>query len=325
MLNQKVINYIFCCVIGMVTLFLQPAYPQDPKFTKFTEEEGLPGNDEYDVLVADDGLLWFATDNGVCRYNGNEFINFNVTNGLPTNSTLKLYKDASGRIWFLAYNGMLSYYDRGEFVIYPYNDTIVKYFRDNYFSKIFVDSTGGLLMSPRQGGYAYIDKEGNINPHLELRPHRMDSCYLSFEDKGNDYFLTITSRMPGSCNKEGHLFYTDSTYYMMVEFTHREFQRHFVETGKDAYLVSYRNNIYYIKDHKLIAQRSFNNEILSVFVDDKDKLWVSVKYDNGVYMFEDNLFKDRGVRFLDGDTMTGMTEGRGGGCWLGACVRGVLC
>ena len=324
MLNQKVINYIFCCVIGMVTLFLQAAYPQDPKFSKFTEEEGLPGNDVYDVLVADDGLLWFATDNGVCRYNGIEFINFNVASGLPTNSTLKLYKDAFGRIWFLAYNGMLSYYDQGEFVIYPYNDTIVKYFRDNYFNKIFVDSAGGLLMSPRQGGYAYIDKEGNINAHPAMRPNNRDSCYLLFEDKGNDYFLTILSRMLGSYYKEGHLFYNDSTYYIKVAFTHREFQRHFIETGKNAYLVSYRNNIYYIKDHKLIAQRSFNDEILSVFVDDKDKLWVSVKYDNGVYMFEDHLFRGSGVHFLDGYTITSITQDKEGDYWLGTEGHGVF-
>lgn len=324
MINQKMHIFYLICILSMTLMLRLPVHSQDPVFSKFSEEEGLPGNDVYDVLVAGDGLLWFATDNGVSRYNGHEFLNYNVANGLPANSTLKLYEDVFGRIWFLAYNGMLSYYDRGKFVLYPYNDTIVKYFSDNYFNIIFVDSTGGLLMSPRQGGHAYIDKEGNIQTQPALVPHSGDSCYLSFEDKGDDCFLTIVSQKPNSCKRNGLLFFIDSTYYLLVKFTHRQFQRNYLETGRNAYLVSYRNNIYYIKDHKIIASKSFEDEVLSIFVDDQDKLWVSVKYDHGVYMFEDNLFEDQGIHFLDGYTITSITQDKEGNYWLGTEGQGVF-
>ncbi len=77
-----------------------PLLAQEPVFVNFSEEEGLPGNDIYDVLSSDKGLIWFATDNGVSRFNGHEFVNFDVSDGLPSNSVIKLYEDVFGKIWF---------------------------------------------------------------------------------------------------------------------------------------------------------------------------------------------------------------------------------
>jgi len=324
MLRQKVFSCVLLWTLGVIVLSQYNAHSQNPTFSRFSEEEGLPSNDVYDVLVADDGLMWFATDNGVSRYDGNEFVNFSVSNGLPANSVLKLYQDQSGKIWFLSYNGMLSYYDQDEILQYTFNDSIVEYFHDNYFNKIYVDSTGGLLLSPRHGGSGYIKKDGQLYSDDELRPSHIDTCYLSFEDKGDDYFLTILSKKPDKCIKHGQLFFADSTYFIPVEFTPRQFQRNFIEIGKDEYMVSYRNCVYYIKDQWIKANRYFNEEVLSLYRDDQERLWVSVKYDHGIYMFEDYSMSGSGTHFLDGYTITSTTQDQEGDYWLGTEGNGVF-
>ena len=210
-------GFFLAFIILLGILFSMPAciFGQDPSFNRFSVEEGLPSKDVYDVLVSSDGLLWFATDNGVSRYDGNKFVNFNVEDGLPTASVLKFYEDLFGRIWFMAYNGMLSYLENGEIISYKYNDSSVKYYADNYFGKIQVDSLDNLLLSPRSGGKGVIDPDGNVYTRSTLVPtERLDSCFLFFEDKGDDYFITIQTLIPDECMQEEELFYCGDSYYI---------------------------------------------------------------------------------------------------------------
>lgn len=324
MLSQKALILTTLLVLGSCMVFQHALLSQDLIYNEFTEEEGLPSNDVYDVLVASDGFMWFATDNGVSRFNGSSFTNYNVSNGLPTNSVLKIQEDAFGKIWFLAYNGMLSYYDEGELFNYPYNDTLIKYFRDNYFNMILVDSSSGILLSPRQGGFGYIDSKGKMNARHDLKPGRMDSCFLSFEDKGDEYFSTIVKRKPEKYKVNGRLSYNDSSFCLKVSFTAREFQRNYLDLGGGAYLVSYRNYLYYIKDKGIKAIKEFEEEVLAIFIDNMGKLWVSVKYDNGIYMYEDFLFEDPGTHFFDGYTISCITQDKEDDYWLGTEGFGVF-
>ena len=39
----------------------------------FMEEEGLPSNEVYDILASSEGFLWFATDDGLNRFDGYDF------------------------------------------------------------------------------------------------------------------------------------------------------------------------------------------------------------------------------------------------------------
>lgn len=323
MLNQMERYFALAVFVLLMSALPGALFSQDPVFRNFSEEEGLPSNDIYDVLAAKNDLLWFVTDNGVSRYDGHEFVNIDVADGLAENAVLKLYEDLFGRIWFLSYNGKLSYYDQGEIVIYEHNNTIIKYFADNFFHKMCVDSSGGILLSPKLGGKAYIEADGAIHTYQALIPRYIDSCYLSFEDRGDDYFMTIMSMKPDNCTKAGPLFYIDDHYYLRVKFTRRGFQRNYFKIGPGEYIVSYKNWVYFIKDHKVEAQSSFEEEVLSLFLDDFGKLWISIKYDHGIYMFESSMLSGHPVHILDGQTVTKVIQDREGGYWLSTEGNGI--
>jgi len=310
----------YSLMLFFLLLFTLPLMAQDPVFMNFSEEEGLPGNDIYDVLSSDKGLLWFATDNGVSRFNGHEFINFDVSDGLTTNSVIKLYEDLFGRIWFLAYDGMLSYYEKGEIHHYEHNDSIKEYFSDNYITKILVDSSGGVLLSPRQGGKGYIDTNGFVHIRQLLRRFNADSCYLVFEDRGDDFFQTILSQIPENCVNDGKLHYIDDTYYISASYDCNESQRKYIETSRGEYVVSYRNIVYSIKDHKLVSEHIFGEEVLDIYEDRLGKIWVSTKYDKGVYRFNDIYFDNEPEHYLEGYTVTCVVQDREDDYWF--CTEG---
>ena len=137
----------------MWTMSMLISLAQDPVYTLISEEEGLPSNDVYDLMMDDEGFMWIATENGVCRYDGSTFSNYNVQSGLPVNSILKLYKDLHGRMWFLGYNSMLSYFEDNEIKEYAFNDLLLDHYSDSYIRTILLDSAGNLLLSPRHGSY----------------------------------------------------------------------------------------------------------------------------------------------------------------------------
>ena len=62
---------LFNCIF--FTVFAQKS---SSFYTNYTTDQGLPSTETYAVSQDKEGYLWFATDNGVCRFNGFEFKQF---------------------------------------------------------------------------------------------------------------------------------------------------------------------------------------------------------------------------------------------------------
>src|SRR5579872_5020317 len=76
----------------------------------YIKEDGLPSNTVYGAYRDSKGFIWFATDNGIARYNGLKFEIFTIYDGLPDNEIFFFFEDPSGRLWIAAYNGQLCFY-----------------------------------------------------------------------------------------------------------------------------------------------------------------------------------------------------------------------
>ena len=82
-------------LIVILILFLLTSvstYSQSPSFKKYTVEDGLPSNEVYHVIQDKKGYIWFATDNGVSRFDGYKFQNFDLEDGLPDNTMVAAEK-----------------------------------------------------------------------------------------------------------------------------------------------------------------------------------------------------------------------------------------
>ena len=55
--------------------------------------------------------MWFATDHGVTRYNGYEFLTFTTKDGLSDNTVFKLFEDDKKRVWMLTFSGKVFYFE----------------------------------------------------------------------------------------------------------------------------------------------------------------------------------------------------------------------
>ncbi len=77
--------------------------------------DGLAGMRVEHIAEDRDGYLWFATwDNGVSRFDGDEFRNFTQQDGLIGDSVYFVSKDSQNRLWFGTLNGVC-WYDGANF------------------------------------------------------------------------------------------------------------------------------------------------------------------------------------------------------------------
>lgn len=85
--------------------------------------------------------MWFASDQGVSRYDGDEFVNYTIDEGLPDNEVFKLFEDSHHRIWFLTYNGKPCFY-LNDTIHTTENTPYLTGFTNNvFFTEMLEDST----------------------------------------------------------------------------------------------------------------------------------------------------------------------------------------
>ncbi len=69
-------------------------------FKRYDIETGLPSNRIYKVIQDNKGFIWVATDKGLSKFDGAEFINFTTAQGLPSNDIWEIYLDQKDRLWY---------------------------------------------------------------------------------------------------------------------------------------------------------------------------------------------------------------------------------
>lgn len=133
-------------VLPLLLLFF-PHYllAQAYNYVNYDTKDGLAASTVYDECQDKEGFIWFATENGLSRYDGTQFKNFTVKNGLPDNEVLKLYADSRGRVWISTFSKEICYYYKGR-IFDKNNDSIVSKLRlVNLIETIFEDDKGNLI------------------------------------------------------------------------------------------------------------------------------------------------------------------------------------
>lgn len=94
-------------------------------FTSLTAKDGLVSNGVNAITKDHYGLMWFATDDGLNKFDGTHFTVYrhhpDDASSLRANEVLALHEDKSGNLWIGTSGGGLSLYDRKKdaFVHFP--------------------------------------------------------------------------------------------------------------------------------------------------------------------------------------------------------------
>ena len=107
---------IFCYIFLSLLTFLPVRAQLNCTFTHYSQENGLSENTVMAMVQDHDGMLWFATWDGINRFDGYDFQVYKARKSneveWASNRIDYLYVDAKGNIWCIAYDGHVFRFDK---------------------------------------------------------------------------------------------------------------------------------------------------------------------------------------------------------------------
>lgn len=255
-LTTKVSVFLLFTLISVTSVF--PQYPQIT-FERIGKEQGLiPGNVN-EILQDSTGFIWLATENGLCRFDGYNFINYNNRindlYSLSYNHVFSLLEDKNGIIWVGTLGGGLNKFDSrtGKFKRYMNDPANPASISSNIIFKVYRDSKGRIWISTLGGGLNLFDPASETFrrfSHSKEDPNSISSNMVSalFEDKEKNLWI---GTFDGGMNL-------------------------FVESEKR--FIHFKNNP--LDKHSLS-----HNQVMEFLEDDNGQLWIAT-FGGGINLFD---------------------------------------
>ncbi len=305
------INLIFCfyCFSG---------YTQSFNFKRYTVDNGLPSSEVYQVVQDNKGFIWFATNEGVSRFDGYQFTNFTNDEGLPENTILEIFEDEINRLWFISISGKLSWFQDDSVYQYQFNDSIENFKVGRDFpikNSFFVDSALNVYVGFYRRNLIHINSKGEITEFKsKTKNHQLikflnDSIFVY-----SSYLNTNPIQLEIENNKE----------HIIKKQLKKRFK------GNRAKAMFYDGKILYSNDRTLfeidtlgkINSYEFSNEIIWLSKDNQCILWIGLLKD-GVVAYKDLNFKKPIYELLRGNSISSVINDFEGGYWFTTLENGV--
>src|SRR5579872_3207907 len=92
-------------VAYLLLSFVSISQPQEVTYFNYNEQNILPSSEVYHIFQDKSGFIWFATDNGVVKFDGADFTTFNKSNGLTDAVVFGIHEGADGNLYFRTFSG----------------------------------------------------------------------------------------------------------------------------------------------------------------------------------------------------------------------------
>ena len=292
------------------------------RYRHYSTKDGLPSPTIYHMHQSQDGYLWFATDNGISRFDGYEFKNYSGKDGLEEFSFLKIYEDQKGKLWFIPFSCQPYTYSKGELSKYPLKQEFFDYFRSPVISTFVPREDGSLFLGTTGEGAVNIQPDGSYVFYRESEKPtykiiRSGDELLYFAHSGSD-FTTRNDlwRLSFIRNEE------ETTNIDWLPLSRSNLNGLLI--GENNSIASYGKTIHFFENGKRTDEWEFDDQVISLFLDHEDFLWIGL-FKNGVkkYKLENGLWKEQDHLFTN-YSVTKVLEDNEGGIWISTLEDGVF-
>ncbi len=245
----------FLFILFLLTGIFNSVFAQNKQFnfTHLFSEQGLSQNTVHSILQDKRGFMWFATEDGLDRYDGYNFKvyknNPQVSTSISDNFIWTIYQDKTGILWVGTNNGGLSRYDEStdSFISYKNNPADTNSLTFNNVRTIMEDRFGNLWVGTENGLDKFNKKNGTFTHY---KHDHNDANSIS-----NNVVLSLFEDMDGN-----------------------------LWIGSDGGLDKYdRDNDRFI-NYSTINNKFENTVVLSIYQDKNKNLWVGTV--NGLFSMD---------------------------------------
>ncbi|MFD2823806.1 two-component regulator propeller domain-containing protein [Lacinutrix iliipiscaria] len=276
------IKFFFFCFIPIIS-FSQSN--NQIAFRELTVEHGLSQNSVVSIAQDSTGFMWFATQDGLNKYDGRKFKHYDIQFEDVTRSTYsklgKTYVDKKGRLWVVSNSGKLEYY---------LQET------DRFQAVSNMKHVSTLIQDTNQDYYIGTYNHGlyKIKPQTQdtlqfLKPNHAALTIYDFLETNNQTILAATNN--------GIIEIKDSHYEMINIAPQTNFSALATSKTGVLYLGSYGKGLFVKSqsDHNFKSFKGFSSQqlpnnliIQDLLVDSQNRLWIAT-YGQGLFVVDFNL------------------------------------
>ena len=267
--------------------------PVSGGLVRILSENGLSQNTIHHIIQDNKGFMWFATEDGLNRYDGYNFIvyknNLQDKYSISDNFIWTIYEDKSGTLWIGTNSGGLCKFDREKekFISYKNNPDNPNSLTLNNVRAIYEDSEGNIWIGT-EAGLDKFERENNIFIHYKHDPKDPNSL-------SNNVVLSIFE------DRDGDLW-----------------------IGSDGGLDKYdkRSNKFFNYSSNPSPNSLSDNVVLSGYQDSKGYIWIGTlkgltKFDKKVGKFSRYLINTSETNSINSNRINSILEDKTGTLWVG--------
>lgn len=269
----------------------------------------------YDMEIDSRNYLYMVSIYGIRYYNGSDMMSQEINYGKGAREYYyQIHKDYDGDLWFSGPFG-IAYLKNDSILLHSIPDTIKVAGRMGYES-IYQDKEGLLHIAPRTLGHYMLDPEGNLTAGQNGSGDEINGFVITQLEDGSwfHYFVRPQSRS----NENLSIYYLNAAneFETIVEteymFTYRESS--LVEHADGSLSLSIgTKTIFRFRKNQLIDQHTFDFDIIKLFVDSQNDLWIGT-LNNGMIRAENSNLLNSSY-YETGDTCAVVTESYDGNLW----------
>ena len=245
---------------------------QEINIFNIQSDKGLICSEIHDIDQDSTGFMWFATGLGLFKYDGSDFEFYTSKNGLTHSVVFDIFIDVTNRIWLSTYKGGICYFENDTIKEYLYNKTLIN----------LIDSVG--LFDTHINDFVYDNNELFFTLTKSPGIYKIDSnglgCFIDLPNKKAALFSRITHNgvLPGLI-KTSH----DVDCNLKINDTAFSYSNSVEDFNPksnvliDSTFISVGHRIFKKENNKIVFNKSIDNAILALKIDDQQNLWIGAK------------------------------------------------
>jgi len=255
---------------------------QSIAFKNLSVENGLSQNSVVSIAQDSTGYLWFATQDGLNKYDGRSFTYYDLQFDDITRGTFsilgKIYVDKRGQLWVISIEGQLQKFD-------PSTETFALQTPLKSVSSILQSDTDEYLIGTFGNGLLKINHAGDsLQQVLQLHESKR-TIYNLFEAQNGQIYATT----------HGGYFAVNGSENAFIEIESTTNFSQFAQANDGSlYLGSYGRGLFLknqvtadFKQFTGFKQYPFPTDLIiqDLLIDSQNRLWVAT-YGNGAYLID---------------------------------------
>jgi diguanylate cyclase (GGDEF)-like protein/PAS domain S-box-containing protein len=312
------------------------------KFKRLLSADGLSQNNVFDITQDHDGFIWIATEVGLNRYDGSNFVHYKNNpadkSSIANNFIRKVFVDNQGTLWVGTKKGLSKFNaELDNFENYYHQLGNSDSLKDNMIWDIYQDKTDNIWVSTTSGIQKYNPANNNFT---RIKIHGLENeikqIYTIFQDSNNNFWF-------GSYDKGIYVTNKDLNYSSSLQEKNNKWKitipakslfdikeingEYWLATELGIYVLdqNYNLNNQYNQDH--LTNKLISNTIRSITQADESTIWVGTTDGLNIINLKTNLIdaytSDSKIKSLSEDWINSIYSDKFGNIWLGTYGKGL--